>query len=202
MIFSSDDKMNSTATINATAATSGISITCSDALFNGNSASKTIELACKFCTNVTWFAIRDHFCQNICNMIYEKGSLTKHFKNSFADILICSYHEQLCIHIAAVCIKTVLWYVLTVVFFHKSHHKCFARSGTLLQIRSRISNIHPFIYLAIHMSTCPSIPPKSIYPSVIHLFLSSVHSSPHPSIHSSVNGCQKYYANITLPFSF
>ena len=46
LISKSGGKIISTATINAT--TNGISITCKDALVSWNSASKTIELACKF----------------------------------------------------------------------------------------------------------------------------------------------------------
>ena len=41
-----------------------------------------------------------------------------------------------CAYIATVCIQKVFWDVLTVVPFHKLGHKCFARSGPLLQIRS------------------------------------------------------------------
>ena len=58
-------------------------------------------------------------CYHDCDMIYEKGPLLIHIKNSFFyDTWY--YHE----HIYMYVYKTVLWDVLTVVLFHKSHHKC------------------------------------------------------------------------------
>ena len=88
---------------------------------------------------MTWFAVRDYFCQNICDLIYEKGSLLKHLKKQFC-IHICSYHEKLCIYIYSNCVYTKLffWDVLTVIIFDKSHFKCFDRSGLLLQISSHL----------------------------------------------------------------
>ena len=82
--------------------------------------------------------IKDHFCQNICDMIYDKGSLLKCLLNSFVYTYAVTMNS--CVYIATVCIQNCFWDVLTVVLFHKSHQKCIARSDTLLQIRS---HIHP-----------------------------------------------------------
>ena len=43
-----------------------------------------------------------------------------------------------CVYIAAISIQNCFWDVLTVVLFHTLHHKCFARSGSLLQFKSHI----------------------------------------------------------------
>ena len=40
--------------------------------------------------NVTWFARRDHFSQNVCELIFEKGQLLIYLKKV---LYIYSYHE-------------------------------------------------------------------------------------------------------------
>ena len=73
---------------------------------------------------VTWFAIRDHFWWNICDMICDKGLLLKYLNKHLCILTVTIY--------VTVYIKN--WGVLTVVPFHKSGYNCFDRSGPLLQI--------------------------------------------------------------------
>ena len=53
-----------------------------------------------YVVNKMWhdFANRDRFCQNICDLIYEKP-LLKHIENSFAYIVnSCAYIVTVCTH--------------------------------------------------------------------------------------------------------
>ena len=86
-----------------------------------------------------------HFCQNISDVIYEKRPPLKHFNKQFC-IHTWSYYEHLCIY--SNCMYTKLFFKFNSCPFHKSHHKCFARSSPWLQIRSYI-----YIFLhALHVS--------------------------------------------------
>ena len=55
-----------------------------------------------FYTYVTWFAIRDDFWQNICDLICEKGPLLKHLKNSFFPHTFDIYRQ---LFVVTVCIQ-------------------------------------------------------------------------------------------------
>ena len=59
-------------------------------------------------------------------------------KNSF--LYKYAVYMKSYVYVAAVCYK-IVFDVLTVVFFHKSYHKCLARSGPFLQFRSLITKI-------------------------------------------------------------
>ena len=53
-----------------------------------------------------------------------------------------------CAYVPTVSIQNCFWHILTVVLFHKSGHKCFDKSGPLLQMRSHIySNTARYIHL-------------------------------------------------------
>ena len=74
------------------------------------------------CVCVTWFAIRDHLYQNICDMIYEKGWLLNTSKKQNSFMYIHAVTMNSCAHIAIVCITNCFW---DVVILPKSLHKCF-----------------------------------------------------------------------------
>ena len=90
-----------------------------------------------YVTIVSLFAIRDHFRQNICKLICEKGPLFNISKNS-----LCIHTVYiLYINIDGNCMDTKLFLMcFNSGPFHKSSHKCFDRSVPLMQIRSHIQN--------------------------------------------------------------
>ena len=71
---------------------------------------------------MTWFAIWDNLCQDICDMTYEKRPLLKHFKNSF--VYIHTVIMNSCAYIAIVCVQNCLLRCFNSCPFHKSSHKC------------------------------------------------------------------------------
>ena len=73
---------------------------------------------------------------NNCDTVYEEAILLKHLKKT-----VCIYRcgsMNSCAYYSSFMYTKYFCNVLTVVFFHKSCHKCFTRSGPFLQIRSHI----------------------------------------------------------------
>ena len=81
---------------------------------------------------MTWFVIRDHVQQNICDEIYEKIPLLKNISKTV--LYTCSYYIYAQLFIVIVYIYTKLflrcWFFL--------NYKCFDKSSPLLQIRSQL----------------------------------------------------------------
>ena len=80
-------------------------------------------------TFVTWFATQDHFWQNICNLICEKGLLLEHHKNTLLYAYSC--------------------YISTTIHGNCMYMKMFLRSGPLLQIMSYLYSTNLLIYLKV-----------------------------------------------------
>ena len=89
---------------------------------------------------MTWFEIRYHFWQDVCDQICEKRPLLKHLKNGLYthSWYVCTVTLMVMCGVCNCMYTNCFWDVLTVVPFHKSGHKCFARSVILLQIRSHV----------------------------------------------------------------
>ena len=87
---------------------------------------------------MTWFAKRDYFCQNVCELIFEKNTF-KRYQNSFAYILN-SYA-----YIPTDVYKTGIFEM----FFTNQVTNVFTKNGPFLQIWSHIVLIQFYIILVL-----------------------------------------------------
>ena len=98
------------------------------------------------CMCVTWFTIRDHFWQNIFDVVYQRTSVKKSQKTvlyAYSCYIFTIVHAN-CMYVY----KTVFEEFLIVFFFHKTRPERSDRSDPLLQIRS---HTHTHIYKIVLM---------------------------------------------------